>query len=238
MDRGKYDTGTAKMYTGKNILQQHPRLSRSDLLNLLAITSLFGIGLFVLTVLLLHVFQTDLDPWNEAVSYYVHGNQGWLLTIGLLGLGVSSLAITFGIWNRVDGTGGRAGRILLCIWSIGVIVGGIFPADPPGSWSQPPSLAGMIHGNAALIAFLALPPGALLLSRSFRRQPLWKSRSGTLWMLGILSAFSLLAFAASMVPVFISPGPPTLLGLTERILLGVYTSWLGVAAVGLFKSRL
>jgi hypothetical protein len=47
---------------------------------------------------------------------------------------------------------------------------------------------------------------------------------------------SLVAFFISIVSVFVSSGPPKLLGLTERILLCVYVAWLAVAAIGLLLS--
>jgi hypothetical protein len=45
--------------------------------------SLAGLSCFVVAVVLLHWLQPNLDPFDEAVSYYVHGVGGWLLTVGL-----------------------------------------------------------------------------------------------------------------------------------------------------------
>lgn len=72
---------------------------------------MLGIGLFVATIGALHFLQPNLNPLDEAMSYYVHGSQGWLLTIGLIGLGIASLAITRALANvpihRVIGTNRR-----------------------------------------------------------------------------------------------------------------------------------
>ncbi len=43
----------------------------------------------------------------------------------------------------------------------------------------------------------------------------------------------LLTIFASLVPVFVRPGPPVLLGLSERILLAVYVVWLAAVAIHL-----
>lgn len=219
-------------------VSEHVRSDRNKrkVISRLAHLGLAGLSCFVVTVVPLHWLQPDLNPLNEAVSYYVHGARGWLLTVGLLGLGIGSLALTAGIARAVSGPGVRAGRWLLVTWSIGVLFAGSFPADPPGNWDRPASIAGMIHGNAALVAILTLPIAAFVLARSFRRDVLWQRRVTPLLVLAIATVLSMGAFMASLVPVMVSPGPPRLLGLTERILLGVYVVWLGVVAVGLLQA--
>ncbi len=192
---------------------------------------LIGLATFTLTTLALHVLQPALSPRDEAISSYVHGNHGWLLTVGLIALGTASLALTAVL--ATDGPGAKPGRWLLGVWGTGVLLGGLFSGDPPGNWSAPPSAAGMIHGNAAMVAFLALPSGALFLARSFRRDPRWKEAAPHLSGLAVATTVSLVAFYASLMPVFIRPGPPILLGLSERILVGLYVAWLAVVAVNL-----
>ena len=191
------------------------------------------LAVFALSTLALHVLQPALSPRDEAVSYYVHGNHGWLLTTGLIALGIASLALTAALVRATEGSGARTGRWLLGIWSVGVLLGGVFPADPAGNWSAPPSVPGMIHGIAAMVAFLALPTGALFLARSFRRDPRWKEAARLLFGLAMATAVSLVVFYGSLMPVFIRPGPPVLLGLSERILLGLYVVWLAAVAINL-----
>ena len=195
---------------------------------------MLGIALFVVTIVSLHFLQPELKPLDDAMSYYVHGSQGWLLTVGLIGLGIASLAITCALASAV-GPGARAGRWLLGVWSVGVLLGGFFPADPPGHWNDPPSLAGIVHGNAALLAFAAFPVAALLLGRSFRRNRRWLPTATVLSLLAVAAAIGLIAFMASLVPVFIRPGPPVLLGLSERVLIVIYLVWLMLVAVTMLK---
>ncbi|MCW5559253.1 MAG: hypothetical protein KIT22_15660 [Verrucomicrobiae bacterium] len=102
---------------------------------------LAGCGVFLAAMLLLHGFQPELSPLEQAMSYYVHGPRGRLATLGLFGLAFGSLA-------------------LAC-------------------------------------------------------------------------AASLIAFLASLMPVFLRPGPPILLGLTERLLFCAYLSWIVAAALGM-----
>ena len=201
----------------------------------LAYLSLLGNGCFVTAVIALHLLQPGLSPLHEAVSYYVHGAHGWLLTLGLLAWGLGSVALLAGLAVTTKGIAGKTVLSGLAIWSLGVLLGGVFPADPPGRWDSPPSTAGLIHGNAALLAFVALPISALVLARRLRRSPEWHRVAGMLYVVAVASGLSLLGFFMSLVPVIISPGPPKLIGLTERVLLAVYVAWLGVAAIGILN---
>src|SRR5262245_58374587 len=117
----------------------------------------------------------------------------------------------------------------------------------PPRWQPPPpyqgraSAGGVWRSGASAccslaVAFVALPVAALCLAWSFRRDPQWRPCAGVLLALALAAAVSLLAFMASLAPVFVSPGPPTLLGITQRILLAVYAAWLGVVAIGLLRA--
>jgi hypothetical protein len=168
------------------------------------------------------------------MSYYVHGAHGWLLTVALLSIGAGSLALTAGLATLIQGKLARLGLCLLAVWGIGTILGGIYSADPPGNWDRPPTVAGAIHGIAAIVALTAFPPAAVLISRSVRKARVnGIDRLHT--ALAVASVVSFIAFFGSLFPVFLRPGPPVLLGLTERILLAAYAAWIGVAAVGLLR---
>jgi hypothetical membrane protein len=194
-----------------------------------------GVATFVLAVLALHILQPGLNPRDEAVSYYVHGRLGSLLTVGLIALGIGSLCLMFGLVRTTDGRWARTGRWLVVVWAVGALLAGVFPADPPGHWNEPPSVAGMIHGNAAILAILALPLGAIFLSRSFYQDEQWQRERSMFLGLAVATGISLIFFMASLVPVFVRPGPPILLGLTERVLLVVYAAWLVAVGVGVIK---
>jgi hypothetical protein len=75
----------------------------------------------------------------------------------------------------------------------------------------------MIHGNAALVAIAAFPAAAL---------------SG----LALAATLSLIAFASSLLPVFVRPSPPILFGLSERVLTVAYVAWLALVGVTILRS--
>lgn len=179
-----------------------------------------GIAIFVCCCLFMHFVQPELSPVDDAVSYYMNGSFGWVLGFGLICLGVGSLIIAYGLGV----TENRMGFLLLVIWGVGVIVGGVFPPDPRGQWSKPPSVSGMIHGGAAMVAFLVFPFAAWLLSKRLGRFAK---------AFALMSGACLIAFIACLAPVF-THHAPHMLGLMERILLLVYVSWLLTAC---FKVR-
>jgi hypothetical protein len=213
-------------------------LRKSDLLTAsLAYAAMAGAGCFVLAILALHVVQPELSPLNEAMSYYVHGANGWLATVALLAIGAGSLALTIGLGLQLDGREACIGFGFLAVWSIGAILGGAFAADPRGNWDKQPTMAGAIHGIAAMVALTAFPPAAALITRNIRRNAQIGRIGRLLSALAIASVISFVAFFGSLLPVFVRPGPPVLLGLTERILLAIYAAWLVTCALGLLQSR-
>jgi hypothetical protein len=197
---------------------------------------LIGCAVFSSAAIALHALQPELSPLRDAVSYYVHGPYGWLTTLGLIALGIGSLAISIAVPASAREPLSRIGTGALAVWSLGALVGGIFPADPIGTWGQPPSLSGSIHGLSAVIAIVAFPIAVVSLTRSLSRDSDWHSVSGILRALAVVVVLSFLAFTASLLPVLITPGPPFMLGVTERVMLGAYVAWLAAVAVGLVRS--
>ena len=202
----------------------------------LAYVCLSGNGFFAVAVLALHLLQPERSPLNEAVSYYVHGAQGWLFTAGMLAWGCGSAALLLGLARTIRIRAGNAGLLGLAVWSAGVLTSGLFRADLPGQWNNSPSQTQLIHENAARVSFIALPIAALLLSHGLRRAPEWRRTAGVLYLFMVMIMVSLIVFFASLLPISGSLSPPMLFGLTERMLLAVYAAWLCAAAIGLLRS--
>ncbi|MEU4427060.1 DUF998 domain-containing protein [Actinoplanes sp. NPDC024001] len=170
------------------------------------------------------VVNPRYSPVSETVSRYVNGNAGWLITVAILGIGLASAVLA----AMVRGPG----RWALAVWAGGLLVAGLFPADPPGRWSRP-SVSEMVHGTAAWVALAAFPVAAVLLTRAAALS----HRRGVL--IG-LTAASVVATAALFVvlgdvmdgPSLTVAGTPVV-GLVERVVLAVDMVWLGIAAVTL-----
>ena len=193
--------------------------------------TLAGTAVFVASVAAMHLLQPHLSPVDVAVSYYMNGRFGWMPRVGLVALGVGSLTLVIAFWQCWVRTRADVGIWLLVVWSIGAIIGGVFPPDPYGQWSKPPSVSGMIHGVVALVAFLAFAPAAWLVARTLRRVRPVPAAVRVLEPLAILYAASLATFFVCLAPVF-QNRPPYALGLVERGLIAVLVTWMVFAAVG------
>ncbi|MEW2587890.1 DUF998 domain-containing protein [Streptomyces virginiae] len=193
------------------------------------------IGSGVLAMAVLEALNPEYDLIGETISRYVHGTAGWLLPAALLAAGAASAVLTVRLGTGA-GRAGRAGRAALAVWTVGILVAALFPADPPGQWGRP-SPSELVHGNAAFLAFAALPTAALLLRRALAG---W--RPGLRTALNILTAASVTATAALAVflvdvmhggPSLGPAGAPTLVGLVERLVIAADFGWIALATVAM-----
>ncbi|MFD5620947.1 DUF998 domain-containing protein [Streptomyces yangpuensis] len=198
--------------------------------------ALIGIG--ALAMVALEALNPEYDPVGETISRYVHGTAGWLLPAALLAAGAASAVLTV----RLGAGARRAGRAALAVWTLGILVAALFPADPPGQWGRP-SPSELVHGNAAFLAFATLPTAAVLLRRALADR-----RPGLRTALSVLTAASVTATAALAVflvdvlhggPSLGTAGTPTLVGLVERCVIAADFGWiaLATAAVGSRQER-
>ena len=117
---------------------------------------------------------------------------------------------------------------------------GLFPADPPGRWGRP-STSDLIHGTAALPAFLALPLAATVSLRGL--MTVWPTARRALLAVTTASVVTTVALAVFLVDVM-SGGPslglggaPTLVGLVERLAITANVAWVALAAVAVSRDR-
>ncbi|MFF8810364.1 DUF998 domain-containing protein [Streptomyces omiyaensis] len=167
------------------------------------------------------------DPVSEVLSRYVHGTAGALLPAALLAVAAASAVLAVRLR-------GGAGRIAVAVWALGILVAGVFPADPSGRHHRP-SASELVHGNAAFLAFAALPVAALLLRRTLTAaRPRLRTALTALTAASLLGTAALAVFLADVMdggPSLGLGGAPTLLGLVERIVLAADLGWVAVALV-------
>ncbi|MFF2780051.1 DUF998 domain-containing protein [Streptomyces sp. NPDC058052] len=186
---------------------------------------LIGAGTLALTAV--ELLNPGYDLVGEALSRYVHGTAGGLLPAGLLAVGAASAVLAARL--RAG-----AGRIVVAVWAAGILIAGVFPADPPGHHHRP-SASELVHGNAAFLAFAALPVAALLLRRTLTAAlPRLRTALNALTAASLLSTAALAVFLADVMdggPSLGLGGAPTLLGLVERLVLAADFAWVAVALV-------
>ncbi|GAA1406756.1 hypothetical protein GCM10009639_54920 [Kitasatospora putterlickiae] len=191
-------------------------------------TPLALIGIGALAMAAVETLNPEYDLVSETLSRYVHGTAGWLLPAALLAVGAASavLVVRLGAGTR------RAGRAALAVWTAGILVAALFPADPPGHWSRP-SLSELVHGNAAFLAFAALPTAAALLRGTLvARRPGLRTALNTLTAASATTTAALAVFLVDVMgggPSLGLGGAPTLIGLAERLVLAVDFGWVALA---------
>jgi uncharacterized protein DUF998 len=160
-----------------------------------------------LTVLLAVVGQIDpdphLDPLALTVSDYAVADRGGVTDAAMVMFGVSALALLMALRDVP-----RGAAVLMAVFATGMFVAAVAPTDPGTDLS----VTGQIHRYASVVAFVALPLAALLLTR--RAPALFGRAVG--WVRGLVLATGL--FMVAML-VSSTVGDRLLVGLAERLLL-------------------
>ncbi|MGW4055672.1 DUF998 domain-containing protein [Streptomyces sp. NPDC004779] len=183
------------------------------------------IGAGALAMAAVELLNPGYDLVSEALSRYVHGTAGVLLPAALLAVGAASAVLA----ARLRG---GAGRVAVALWAAGIMIAGVFPADPPGHHHRP-STSELVHGSAAFLAFAALPAAALLLRRTLTAaRPRLRTALNALALASLLGTAALAVLLADVMdggPSLGLGGAPTLLGLVERLVLAADLAWVAVA---------
>ena len=181
-----------------------------------------ALGVSVATMAALHLVQPELDPIAQPVSFYIHGAHGWLLTIAL-----AAFATALIVLPRAcdDDLLAPRNRILLTLAGAVLLLTALIPSDHWFPWEQPPTLSGLAHGAAALIAPMALlvPVVSATPARDAR------FHAALPWIVGLYTG-SVIGSAVSLAIGFLHDTSPPWIGLVERLLAFAAVSWVGVIA--------
>ncbi len=157
----------------------------------------------VLAIAALHVLPPTnaISPIRRTISEYALHDTAWLFNLGVLALAVGSLGMLVSLARsglvRLGSVAG-AGLLLWCVGLTGVVV------FPKHNWAAGgASMSGSVHRVASLIAFVALPIGAIAVAWAWRRSPAW--RNYALWTIGFavlaLLCFGVIAGAFALQPL-------------------------------------
>jgi hypothetical protein len=180
-----------------------------------------------LVIMVLHFLQPDKNPAVNAISEYVDGSSGGLMTsvffiqsIGSIALAM--LVIRIGSQERKVLVGG----VLFILAAFGDAVAGLFPADP--ITDQTMTSTGIVHMVGGLTRFISLALALPILSFDLIKKEPWKDYSRALKGLG-----------TSFVIIFLGTvfvlAPSGLFGLGQRIFIGVALSWMFVIGFSIIQ---
>ncbi len=189
---------------------------------LLGRLAIAGIILYVLLDVVAQLLPPHYSPIAQAESDLAVGPYGYIMTANFVLRGLLSLALLAGLVKGVAPEGrSRAGCILLGVWAVGAFLLALFPTDLAGAR---PTLHGMIHLVVALVAFISVAVGELLISlRLDRAGDRWRDLRTPALALAIVVLFAL-------VIELVGFGSRSLFGLVERGFLGLALCWMLLVA--------
>lgn len=122
--------------------------------------------------------RDGFDIVRHPASLLSQGNLGWLEVLAFVLAGTMYVASAVGLKQILTGIGRTWAPVMLGIFGVGMIMGGIFRADPalgfpPGTALGIPktiSLSSQIHGIAPILAFVALTTCFFILAKRFFKQ--------------------------------------------------------------------
>jgi hypothetical protein len=132
---------------------------------------------------LLQAFTVDgFDLRRHPLSLLSVGEHGWLQIANFVVSGALVIACAVGLRRALHpGRSGRWGPLLVGVYGAGLVVAGVFPADPgagfpPGAPDGAPlelSVHGILHGVGAVLAFNGMAIGCLVFARRFAAERSW-----------------------------------------------------------------
>ena len=115
--------------------------------------------------------RDGFDLGRHAWSQLAVGDWGWVQTANLVATGLMSLAFSVALRRTLaGGRGGRAVPVLVAVFGLGVLLGGVFPADAFGGFPvgmatpATPSVHGMLHLMTSGVGFLCLAAAMVVMA--------------------------------------------------------------------------
>jgi len=132
--------------------------------------------LFIVTVLVQELTRAGFDPKKHPLSLLSLGELGWVQITNFVVCGLLALASAFGLRRALrGGKAGTWGPILIGVYGVGLIWGGVFVADPAFGYpvgtpdTAPAQLSwhGALHGVAPAAASIALVTACVVFAQRF-----------------------------------------------------------------------
>ncbi|HEX6357904.1 DUF998 domain-containing protein [Actinophytocola sp.] len=192
---------------------------------MIAALGLVGVGFSVLFVGTLHVVATDVSPVRRTISEYALGEHRWMFDTGVLGLCVGSVLVLLALVRTGLLSWPSPGAVALGVWSVALVV---IVAFEKTNRAVGPSVGGVIHRYASLVAFMSVPVAALALGRRWRDDRFAAAAR-------ILGTLALVVLGAIVLRIALRriPGVSELvpLGLAERVLAIIEVATVAVLAL-------
>jgi hypothetical membrane protein len=186
--------------------------------------------LFVATATAQILTRDGFDLRRHPLSLLSVGEHGWIQVTNFILAGILSIFFSMGMARVLsDGPGSRWGPRFCALFGIGLVVGGVFKADPalgfpigaPEGYPSNLTSHAMVHAFAPPLAFLSLIGGLLVIARRFAAEGLRRT-----------AAISRIAAAVCLV-LSVPVGP----GFSVRLFVAVAVAFACVAGYALYLLR-
>ena len=174
--------------------------------------------------------RDGFDLRRHPLSLLSVGEHGWIQVTNFILAGILSILFSMGMARVLtDGPGSRWGPRFCALFGIGLVIGGIFKADPalgfpvgaPEGYPSHLSSHAMVHAFAPPLAFLSLIGGLLVIARRFAAEGLRRT--------AVVSRVAAAVCLVLSVPV----GP----GFSVRLFVAVAVAFACVAGYALYLLR-
>jgi hypothetical membrane protein len=185
---------------------------------------------FVAAAIVQILTRDGFDLRRHPLSLLSVGEHGWIQVTNFVLAGILSILFSIGMARMLtDGPGSRWGPRFCALFGIGLVIGGIFKADPalgfpvgaPEGYPSHLSSHAMVHAFAPPLAFLSLIGGLLVIARRFAAEGLRRT-----------ATFSRIAAAVCLV-LSVPVGP----GFSVRLFVAVAVAFACVAGYALYLLR-
>jgi hypothetical membrane protein len=211
------------------ILQTRTRSDTATTRGLLTCGVIAG-PLFVATAVAQILTRDGFDLRRHPLSLLSVGEHGWIQVTNFILAGILSILFSMGMARVLtDGPGSRWGPRFCALFGIGLVIGGIFKADPalgfpvgaPEGYPSHLTSHAMVHAFAPPLAFLSLIGGLLVIARRFAAEGLRRT--------AVVSRVAAAVCLVLSVPV----GP----GFSVRLFVAVALAFACVAGYALYLLR-
>ena len=186
--------------------------------------------LFVATAIAQILTRDGFDLRRHPLSLLSVGEHGWIQVTNFILAGILSILFSMGMARVLtDGPGSRWGPRFCALFGIGLVIGGIFTADPalgfpvgaPEGYPSHLTSHAIVHAFAPPLAFLSLIGGLLVIARRFAAEGFRRT--------AVVSRIAAAVCLVLSVPV----GP----GFSIRLFVAVAVAFACVAGYALYLLR-
>jgi hypothetical membrane protein len=180
--------------------------------------------IFVCTAAIQVLTRDGFDLRRHPLSMLALGEHGWIQVINFILAGMLSLIFAAGVARRLpDGLGSTWAPRLFALYGAGLVIGGIFKADPalgfpagaPEGYPEQLSVHGTIHAFAPPLAFLSIIAACFVIARRFAAEGMRRAAVLT----------RILAVSCFVLSVPVGPGASVRLFVAVALAFGWMTAY-------------